>query len=383
VLHTPVSERGQDESARWGSPLSRPGGERGSRLFAARGRDNQPSADSSATRGLRSQQKIAINRAQSTYGNQAILRALNHSINSSPQILQRKCACDGSGGDCSACAEKEESTLQRHAANHSEPNGVPAIVHEVLRSAGQPLDADTRAFMEPRFGHDFSKVRVHDDARAVESARAVNALAYTVGLNIVFGVNENAPRTASGQRLLAHELAHVVQQSGPEETLPQRLTVSRSGNSHERAADAAADRVAEPFPALAQNLSFDHAEGVIQRQEAGSGNDGQQPAPQQPPQGSSGCEGWQRDPQSFSKVIADFYVRTQLNATPGMASGIQCAPAGLCIVKYENGTSVGVSLARLPNFVIARERAPNSVRCEYDFSCEPSGKVNLSVRSCA
>src|SRR6267378_4483189 len=65
--------------------------------------------------------------------------------------------------------------------------GVPPIVQEVLRSSGQPLDTNTRAFMEPRFDHDFSRVRVHTDARAAESAQAVSAYAYTVGQHIAIG----------------------------------------------------------------------------------------------------------------------------------------------------------------------------------------------------
>jgi hypothetical protein len=90
----------------------------------------------------------------------------------------------------------------------------PNIVHEVLRSSGQPLDAPTRAFFEPRFGVDFSTVRVHADAQAAASARAVGARAYTVGSNLVFGSGHFTPHTTAGQRLLAHELTHVVQQSG-------------------------------------------------------------------------------------------------------------------------------------------------------------------------
>ena len=105
-------------------------------------------------------------------------------------------------------------TLQRRAVNNAEPTAVPPIVHEVLRSPGQPLDAPTRAFFEPRLGHDFSKVRVHTDARAAESARAVNALAYTVKQDIAFGEGQYAPGAAEGRRLLAHELAHTVQQGG-------------------------------------------------------------------------------------------------------------------------------------------------------------------------
>ena len=87
-------------------------------------------------------------------------------------------------------------------------------MHEVLRSPGQPLDEATRAYFEPHFGHDFSGVRVHTDAKAAESARAVDALAYTVGHDVVFGSGRYSSGTSEGKRLLAHELAHVVQQRG-------------------------------------------------------------------------------------------------------------------------------------------------------------------------
>src|SRR5437899_1147878 len=128
-------------------------------------------------------------------------------------ILQRKCAACGqhtiAGGECKGCSKKR---LQRRVSSQAEPTEVPPIVHEVLRSPGQPLDPATRAFMEPRFGHDFSSVRVHTDAKAAESARAVNALAYTVGHDVAFGAAQYAPGTAVGRRLLAHELTHVMQQ---------------------------------------------------------------------------------------------------------------------------------------------------------------------------
>ena len=92
--------------------------------------------------------------------------------------------------------------------------GIPPVVHAVLnRGGGQPLDTATRAFMKPRFGHDFSRVRIHADERAAESAQSINALAYTVGNDIVFGAGQYAPMTAMGQRLLAHELTHTIQQS--------------------------------------------------------------------------------------------------------------------------------------------------------------------------
>src|SRR5271166_1427952 len=90
----------------------------------------------------------------------------------------------------------------------------PSIVHDVLDSPGRPLDAETRAFMEQRLGSDLSGVRVHHDARAAESARAVSARAFAVGQDVVFGAGQYEPATTGGRRLLAHELAHTIQQSG-------------------------------------------------------------------------------------------------------------------------------------------------------------------------
>lgn len=87
------------------------------------------------------------------------------------------------------------------------------MIGETLGQAGQPLDASTRSFMEPRFGFDFSRVRIHSDALAAESAAAINALAFTVGNHIVFGANQYMPDSRVTRSLLAHELTHVVQQS--------------------------------------------------------------------------------------------------------------------------------------------------------------------------
>lgn len=90
----------------------------------------------------------------------------------------------------------------------------PAIVRDVVSSPGRPLDPATRAELEPRFGHDFGKVRVHTDDAAARSAHEVDAHAYTVGHHVVFGAGRYAPQNAEGRHLLAHELIHVVQQAG-------------------------------------------------------------------------------------------------------------------------------------------------------------------------
>src|SRR5437016_11947176 len=133
-------------------------------------------------------------------------------------LLQRKCNCGHhtiAGGECSSCQGKHRLLHRATRSTELETQNsaaIPPIVHDVLNSPGQPLEAATRDFMEPRFGHDFSGVRVHTGVRAAESARAVNALAYTVGRKLVFGEGQYVPGTGDGRKLLAHELAHVVQQ---------------------------------------------------------------------------------------------------------------------------------------------------------------------------
>jgi Domain of unknown function (DUF4157) len=113
---------------------------------------------------------------------------------------------------CSSC-EEQDGQLQRMPHFTPTKNGpAPAAVSEALQSPGQPLDARTRAFFEPRFASDFSHVRIHSDEQATKSARSVGARAYTVGQQVVFGQGEYAPDTAQGRRLLAHELAHTLQQ---------------------------------------------------------------------------------------------------------------------------------------------------------------------------
>jgi Domain of unknown function (DUF4157) len=142
-------------------------------------------------------------------------------------VLQRKCACGGTPGPTGECAEcqKKRMALQRKEANSSTPSEVPPIVHEVLRSSGQPLESGTREFMESRFSHNFSQVRVHTDSRAVESAQAVDALAYTVGNHVIFNENQYHQNGVARQQLLSHELVHVMQQKGLT-GLPSRIDPS-------------------------------------------------------------------------------------------------------------------------------------------------------------
>ncbi len=142
--------------------------------------------------------------------------------------------------------EPEAAPTPASAGKIPEPgqkHDVPPLVREVLASPGQPLDAETRAFMEPRFGHDFSRVRVHSDAPSAESARDVNALAYTVGEHIVFGNGRYSPQMESGRHLLAHELAHVVQLGGDRPLPGEYLETSSPDEPLETIANQAAGRI--------------------------------------------------------------------------------------------------------------------------------------------
>jgi hypothetical protein len=131
--------------------------------------------------------------------------------------------------------EKESSpppTIQRSSAFESAVPQAPPMVQDVLNSSGQALDPATSRFMENRFGHDFSGVRVHTDPRAAQSAREINATAYTVGQDIVFGADRFAPGTQEGRRLIAHELTHVVQQRGSQ--LPVARGLDAAGDFRKR-----------------------------------------------------------------------------------------------------------------------------------------------------
>jgi hypothetical protein len=130
--------------------------------------------------------------------------------------LSSPCSCsdDGAMGE-EGHQERSQPTIHRSASAPAAPSHVPRIVGDVLRSSGHPLDPATRAFFEPRFGHDFSHVRIHTGPEAAESARSIQAHAYTSGSDIVFAPGRYSPESTSGRTLLAHELTHVLQQRAP------------------------------------------------------------------------------------------------------------------------------------------------------------------------
>lgn len=133
--------------------------------------------------------------------------------------------------------EEEELRAKEFPSQTSEVSSNLEARINAMRSGGQPLPASTRAFFEPRFGCDFSQVRVHMDAQAAESARSLNARAFTVGRDIVFGAGKYKSETAEGKQLLAHELTHVIQQeegSSKNRGNTKALRVSKSPISVQR-----------------------------------------------------------------------------------------------------------------------------------------------------
>jgi hypothetical protein len=154
-----------------------------------------------------------------------------------PQLQRAR----ASGGSCSNCQTKQPDTgherlqAKQHVQAHDSGELIAApIVHEVLHSSGQPLDLATRAFFEPRFGFGFSQVRIHHDHDAAESARALGAHAYTVANHVVFGAGRYALETPDRNRLLAHELTHVMQQHASRAPHIQREKTGDEKENEER-----------------------------------------------------------------------------------------------------------------------------------------------------
>lgn len=203
------------------------------------------------------QTKLAINQPGDVYEQEA-----DHLSDVVMRMPEPRIRRPGSrGGGYPKCQSehlgKEQGPLPtvRIGSSDLARTAVPPVVDDVLRSIGQPLDPPARAFMQFRFGHDFSQVRVHADARAGDSARALDARAYTVGRDVVFAPEQYRPGTAEGRRLLAHELTHVVQQAGTDEM--------KVGQNHEK----------RRLPPITAQIGDVHSPGprlALQRQPASS-----------------------------------------------------------------------------------------------------------------
>jgi len=306
-------------------------------------------------------------------------------------LLQRKCACGQhtvAGGECAECRQKREETLQRAAVSSAPVTTVPPVVHDALNSPGQPLDAGTRAFMEPRFGHDFSQVRVHTDAKAAESAQAVNALAYTVGRDIVFGEGEYALGTGKGRRLMAHELTHTIQQSQRQVTgmlMADTLQVNDPGDRHEQEANRVADVVTQNrvFEPKEQTWGKLHKAPVLQRQASSV-----LPAPQPSSQTSSSTSGaWQNCPSNnineLNSELADA-VSWVGQAITDLQNKDKPARTTGALSRYLSTDSADITNTILPKLqaILADfNQGPSNFRCQTEAECIavfPKGAIAYS-----
>jgi hypothetical protein len=286
-----------------------------------------------------------------------------------------RCRESATGGECESCRKKKGANPSRLALNDKRVEDAPEIVQDALRAPGEPLDGGTRAFMESRFGHDFSNVRVHADGRGAASSAAVGALAYTVGHHIAFEAGRYEPSTSAGRRLLAHELAHVVQQSPPPQHLRQ-LRGAAGSDSVEREADFIASTVAEGAPAPAARF---HLSPTIQRKV-----DRNFPGP--PPASSPipSCSRWSHE--TVMTEVARHYVRNQIDSEGADTVGrISCfSGIGACTIQFTSGVAVEAELLLLNPWAppgvgggrVWVQQTPSSLRlkgmgprCSYDVDC--------------
>jgi len=177
------------------------------------------------------------------------------------RLIQR---CGGVHCPPGTCDHTDDPADAVHrSADESAPgSAVPGAVLRVLDTPGSPLDSTTRADMESRLGHDFGAVRVHTDAEAARSAQSIHAQAYTFGSHVVLGAGRFQPGTPSGDRLLAHELIHVVQQSAAPAPAATAARLSDPADRFEQAAEAAATLATEPSAAPAAGPVAESAAGL-------------------------------------------------------------------------------------------------------------------------
>ena len=188
------------------------------------------------------------------------------------------CSCgDDEEETCDECRQKAPVSRKVTGGGGSAAAGSHKGVGAILRTPGQRLDGPTRAFFEPRFGRDFSGVRVHTDVAAAASARAIRAHAYAAGEHLVFDTGEFAPETETGRRLLAHELTHVAQQDGGCTTLYRdldpKLNRSMTPAYAQGLSDSELDRQESELTARLRDLDSEAEEDFLDNPNGGGKGD--------------------------------------------------------------------------------------------------------------
>jgi hypothetical protein len=206
------------------------------------------------------QPKLTINNPNDQYEQEAdavadkIMRTEQPFIQ--PKIIpvtQLQCKC--------AHCEEEEKKMQRKEINDNATNADNTLESYVsnLSSGGHPLSDEVCNFYEPRFGYDFSSIRIHDNSQAHQSSASINALAYTQGNHIVFGKGQYQPDTKQGKQLLAHELVHTIQQKGSEQSIQRLVRKDRVNNCEDKSSKPSSDLLA------AEQIAFDFLQKGIKK----------------------------------------------------------------------------------------------------------------------
>jgi hypothetical protein len=291
----------------------------------------QPAGNLATQRLLRSgviRPQLAVSQPGDSYEQEAD-RVADHVMGMTEPTVQLTCAaCKTGATTCPSC-QKKNSLLQRKAG---QGNSSPEKHHSTEDfisgfGAGRLLDSGTRDFFEQRFAADLTNVRVHVDNHAAELAQSINALAYTLGRDVVFAPGQYAPETYQGRRLIAHELAHVLQQN----------------------------------------------HGVIQRFVTGRGTSQ-----------SNSCSGWEQDPESFSIHVARHFVATQVNpALAGKPRSVTCESDHDCKVTFGDDLVIDVYWNKDTRRVGAGRWTDQGRQfCAFDYSCDSTGQLILSVVKC-
>jgi Domain of unknown function (DUF4157) len=274
-----------------------------------------------------------------------------------PRSIQPKLAISQPGDK----HEHEANRVAEQVTDQALSSAAPSNVQAVLSSPGRPLDSVTRSSMESRFGHNFGRVRIHTDAKAAETARAVNALAYTVGQDIVFGTGRYAPESSAGGRLLAHELAHVVQQAlGPTagNAPPEEIAVGRATDRSEQEADLAAEfamlRLAPVSHVMREALPVLSPLPCVSLQRQNPGNEG----------GPSGPE--EEDPleHCYAPRPKGLFCPVTVLPVPGQYN---------CTERGKKCELSNCGEGNCPTPPTGYENTPLNQWCEY--KCNPSGKA--------
>jgi hypothetical protein len=307
------------------------------------------------------------------------------------QVLRRKCACnekqrDTAGAHCD-CDRVDDPIIARapgyalaDIAIHDE-HRLRAVRGVLQREQGEPLTPGVRDWAEGAFGHDFGGVRIHASRPAAYSARGIDAAAYTVGQHIVFAAGAYAPDTSAGRRLLAHELAHTLQQ-GPVSRFDD-LRIGSADHPAEREAEANAVRVTTagavpPAPSAAV------AGGTV-----GRVPEGQEPQPgptAEPSPEEDTCANFERDRDSMAWSIAREVYRAAGRSWPGIdkASCKDGKPGVSCELRMGDGLLVHADYDPANNTAeggLVDDRGPIKTivaLCSMSYRCPETWKIEFS-----